>query len=316
MKIAVVGSGGVGGYYGGLLALRGHDVRFLARGPHLRAMQRRGLQVKSVFGDFQVNPARATDRASEVGPVDLLLFCTKADGTEDAARSAVPLIGASTTVLPLQNGVEAHDRIGAVLGPQHMLAGATWLSSAILEPGVISHVSQFRRVVMGELDGRKTSRLLAARAVFEGTGVAAEISEDILGVLWAKLIFIAAASGIGALTRLPMGAYRDVPETRTLIATLMRETVAVAESRGVQLEPNVVDSALAFMDKVAPTIKASMQLDVESGRPSELEALIGVICRQGRQHRVLTPVANFIYGALLPIDRRAREGARSAQAPS
>ncbi|MFH1186397.1 MAG: 2-dehydropantoate 2-reductase [Chloroflexota bacterium] len=306
MKIAMIGAGGVGGYYGGLLAHKGHDVTFVARGAHLQAIQQKGLQVKSVFGDFLIKPARATDDPAQVGAVDLILFCTKTYRTDEAALAAKALVGAETTVLSLQNGVDAVERIGPVLGPEHMIAGATWLSSAVAAPGIINQVSDFRRVVIGELDGGVTPRLQAVHDAFKETGASMEISDSILSVLWAKLIFISAAAGFGSVTRLPMAAYRGVPETRGLITALMHETSAVAAAHKINLDPDVVEKSLAFMDKAGPTIKASMQVDVEAGRPSELEALIGVIGRMGRERGVPTPVADMIYGSLLPADLKAR----------
>ena len=306
MQIAVIGAGGVGGYYGGLLAKQGHQVTFVARGAHLEAIRSNGLQVQSKFGDFVVKPASVTDSPTTVGPVDFVLFCTKTYRTDEAAQSAKALVGQKTTVLSLQNGVDAADRIGAILGPEHMVAGATWLSSAIESPGVIKQASDFRRVVIGELGGATTPRIQAIHDAFAEAGVTTEISGDILAVLWTKLVFISAASGFGSLTRLPMAAYRSIPETRALIIALMRETAAVAISCKIRLESNVVENWIEFIDKMGPTIKASMQLDVESGRPSELESLIGVIGRKGRECGVPTPIADMIYGSLLPGDLKAR----------
>lgn len=306
MKIGVVGVGGVGGYYGGLLAQTGHDVHFIGRGTHLEAIRRNGLHVKSSFGDFSIKPAQATDDASGVGAVDLILICTKTYRTDEAIQSAGPMVGKSTTVLSLQNGVDAAERIGAAIGPDHMLAGATWISSSIQQPGVINQVSDFRRVVLGELDGRLSDRLQAVHDAFKETGTATELSENILGVLWSKLVFISAAAGFGSLTRLPIAGYRDVPQTRYLITALMHETAAVATACGARLDSDVVDKCLAFVDRAGPAIKASMQLDVEAGRPSELDALIGVICRKGREKGLDTPVADAIYGFLLPVDTKAR----------
>jgi 2-dehydropantoate 2-reductase len=306
MKIAVMGTGGVGGYYGGLLARQGHAVTFLARGAHLEALRKNGLQVISIHGDFQISPARATDNPAEIGPVDLFLFCTKTHATEQAAREAQPLVGKATTVLSLQNGIDAAERIGAVLGTEHMLGGATWISAAIESPGVIKQVSQFRRVVIGELDGKATPRAEAVHKAFLETGVTAELSENILKILWTKFVFIAAAGGLGSLTRLPLGDIRAVPETRRLMAALMGEVEALAWAGHVDLEADVVAQSLAFVDAAAAQIKPSMQLDVEAGRRSELEALIGVIGRRGRALGVPTPVADFVYAALLPGDLKAR----------
>jgi len=306
MKIAVMGTGGMGGYYGALLAKQGHEVTFIARGAHLKAIQKNGLQIKSIFGDFQVKPAKATDNPAQIGPVDLILFCIKTYDTDDAAQKIKPIIGKETTVLSLQNGVDAVERIGKVIGVDHIVAGATWISSALEAPGVIKHVSDFRRVVLGELDGRATPRVHAIYEAFKATGITVEMSDDILKILWSKFVFISSASSFGSLTRLPMAEYRSVPETRALIISLMREVEALARASSVILDEDVVKRSLAFMDNAALHIKASMQLDVESGHRTEIESMIGVIGRKGRQRGVPTPAADMIYAALLPIELKAR----------
>jgi 2-dehydropantoate 2-reductase len=306
MKIAVFGTGGVGGYYGGLLARDGHEVAFIARGDHLAAIRKNGLQVKSIHGDFTISPARATDVPADIGQVDLVLFCTKTYATEEAAREAKPLVGRATTVLSLQNGIDAAERIGAAVGMEHMLGGATWISVAIEAPGVIKQVSQFRRVVLGELDGKSTPRAKAIHKALLDTGITAELSANILKTLWTKFVFIAAASSFGSLTRLPIGDYRSVPETRSLMIALMREVEALGRARGIALDANVVEQSLAFVDSAGPSIKASMQLDVEAGRRSEIESMIGVIGRLGREASLLTPVADMVYAALLPIELKAQ----------
>jgi len=306
VKIAVIGAGGMGGYYGGVLAQRNHEVTFIARGAHLRALQQDGLQVRSVFGDFMVKPARATDHPAGVGPVELMLFCTKSYDTDEAAELALPMIGAETSILSLQNGVDAAERIGRLAGMQHMLAGATWISSAVEGPGTIKQASDFRRVVIGELSGKITPRVRGVQEAFSGTGVAIEISKNIQGVLWAKFIFIAAASAFGSLTRLPVGGFRAVPETRAWMTNLMRETEAVARGLGVRLSTDAVEKALAFMDSSGPNIKASMQLDVEAGRRTEVESIVGFIGRKGRELGIPTPVADMLYAVLLPVELAAQ----------
>jgi 2-dehydropantoate 2-reductase len=309
MKILIAGSGGVGGYYGGLLAQSGNDVTFLARGEHLKAIRERGLQVKSVHGDFTVFPAQATDTPAEVGPVELILFCTKTYDTEHVAEALRPCVGADTAIISLQNGVDAAERIGAILGMQHVLGGATWISSAVEAPGVIRQFSQFRRIVFGELDGSITPRAQAIYQTLSATGATVELSENILSVLWTKFVFIAAVSGISSLTRLEMGEFRHVPETRALMTALMREVEALARAQNIALDADVVEKSLAFVDAAAPHIKSSMQRDVESGRRTELESMIGVICRKGREWNVQTPVADFVYAALLPVELKARRQA-------
>lgn len=309
MRIGVMGSGGVGGYYGGLLALAGHDVTFIARGAHLAALQKHGLQVHSVHGDFSVDPIQATDMPAEVGQVDLVLVCVKTPDTEGAGQAIRPLVGADTTVLSLQNGIDAPDRLGAVLGLDRILGGVTWISSAIEAPGVIRQFSQFRRIVLGELDGRITPRLQATAAALAATGPAVETTDDIAKVLWTKFVFIASISGIGSLTRMETGGYRDVPEARALLLGLAREVEAVARAGGTALDSDVVERTLATIDGIAPHIKPSMQRDVEAGRRSELESMIGVIGRRGRELGVATPIADMVYAGLRPTELAARAAA-------
>ena len=306
MRIAIMGSGGVGGYYGGLLACAGHDVTFIARGAHLAAIRAHGLQIKSVHGDLTIAPAQATDNPAGVGPVELVLVTVKTTATDEAARAILPLVGPATVVLSLQNGIDAAERIGAVVGLEHMLGGATWVSSTIEAPGVIRQESQFRRIVLGELDGRITPRAQAVYEALQSTGATVELSANIRQVLWTKFVFIAALSGVGAITRLPVGDYRHVPETRDLLVRLMREVEAIARASGIALEANVVDQALAVVDNAAPGIQSSMQRDVAAGRPSELESMIGVLGRKGRELGVPTPVADMVYAALLPGELKAR----------
>ena len=307
MKIAIMGTGGVGGYYGGLLAKKGHNVTFIARGAHLKVIQENGLRVKSIHGDFHVKPAQATDDSAQIGPVDLVVFCTKTYSIEEAATQIKPLIGPETTVLPLQNGIDAAERIGAVVGMEHMIGGATWISSAIEVPGVVKQVSQFRLVVIGELDGQITPRVQAIHQAFEETEITAELSENILKILWTKFVFISTASSLGSLTRLSIGMYRSVPETRAVMTGLMREVEAVARAQGVELDEDVVQKSLDFIDNAAPQIKASMQLDVEAGRRSEIEAMIGVIRLKGRELGVPTAVADMVYATLLPGEIAVRQ---------
>lgn len=307
MNILVLGTGGVGGYYGGLLSKQGHDVTFIARGEHLKAIQASGLQVKSIHGDFTVSPARATDDPASVAEPDLILFCVKTYSTDEGVQAIKPVVGKDTTVLSLQNGIDAPERIGKALGMEHMIGGATWISSAVASPGLIKQMSEFRRVVIGELNGQKTPRVEAIYQAFKDTGITAELSKDILKVMWSKFVFITAASSFGSLTRLPIGAYRSVPETRALITQLLGEADAVARRQGVDLDADIIQKTMAFIDNNGPNIKPSMQLDVEAGRRTELDSLVGVVGRKGRELGVPTPLADAIYALLLPVDLQARE---------
>ena len=309
MKIAIMGAGGVGAYYGGLLAQAGHEVVFIARGAHLLALRERGLQVNSVLGDFSLSPVRATEDPSEGGSADLVIVTTKTYHTDEAARAIGPMITPGTVVMSLQNGVDAAERIGAVVGKDHLLGGATWLSAAIEAPGVIGQYSQFRRIVLGELDGRITARAEAVAEAFRTTPATVELVSNISQVLWTKFLFISAISALGGLTRVTLGAYRQVPEARSVLVEAMSEVLAVARARGVDMEKEIVSKTLAFIDAADPDIKPSMQRDIEAGRVSELESMIGVVVKLGAELGVPTPVMRFAYAALEPAYLLARNAA-------
>ncbi len=306
MKIAIMGTGGVGGYYGGLLAQAGHEVTFIARGAHLSALREKGLQVRSVFGDFRVSPVSATDQPAQAGPVELVIFATKTYHTDDAAHLIKPMVGPDTMVVSFQNGVDAADRIGQIVGMKHLLGGATWLSAAIEEPGVIGQYSQFRRIAVGELDGKITPRAETLREVFQSTGATVELVPNIEQILWTKFVFISAISALGGLTRVTMGEYRDIPEARAVLTEAIREVVAVAQAKEVALAPDIVSSTLQFIDGSAANIKPSMQRDLEAGRMSELESLVGVVVRLGAKSGAATPVMNLAYAVLKPGEVKAR----------
>jgi len=305
MRIAIVGSGGLGGYYGGLLARTGHEVTFIARGAHLAALREKGLQVISVHGDFHVAPVRATADPAEAGPVDLVLVCVKTPAIDAAAKAARAMVGPDTVVMGLQNGIDAAERIGAAVGMDHVLGAVTWIAANIEAPGVIRQLSTFRRIVLGELDGRDTPRLQRTVEALRRMGITIEPTGAIRKVMWTKFVFIAGFSGVGTVARLEVGGYRSVPETRAMMTRMMREVEALARAAGVDLDRDVVDQALAVIDGAAPAMKTSMQRDVEAGRPSELESMIGVITRKGRELGVATPTADLVYAALLPLELNA-----------
>jgi 2-dehydropantoate 2-reductase len=216
------------------------------------------------------------------------------------------MVGRETVVISFQNGVDAADRIGPVVGVEHLLGGATWLSAAIEEPGVIGQYSQFRRIALGEFSGRVTPRAQAIAEVLKSTGATVELVENIVQILWTKFVFISAISALGALTRVTMGEYRGVREARTVLTEAIGEVVAVAKATGVTLASDVVDTTLKFIDDSAPGIKPSMQRDIEAGRMSELESMIGIVVRLGMKHGVPTPVMGLAYAVLKPGEIKAR----------
>jgi 2-dehydropantoate 2-reductase len=210
------------------------------------------------------------------------------------------MVGPDTVIVSFQNGVDAAERIGAVVGMEHLIGGATWLSAAIEAPGVIGQYSQFRRIALGEFTGQTTPRLQSVFNALDATGATVEVSDNILKVLWTKFVFIASVSALGSLTRVPYGDYIHVPESRAVLVEALKEVEAVARAKGITLDTDVVDKTLAFIDGSAPNIKPSMQRDVEAGRVSELESLIGVVVRSSAEVGVPTPILRFAYAMLKP----------------
>jgi 2-dehydropantoate 2-reductase len=325
MRIAIYGAGAVGGYFGGRLAEAGEDVVFLARGEHLRAIGDHGLRVTSIAGDFTINPAHATDRPADIGPVDAVLVCVKAWQVPAAALAMRPLVGPHTFVVPLQNGVEAPEQLAAVLGAEHVLGGLCRIIAQVAEPGHIRHSGAEPYIALGELEGglRTTGRAERLRDAFaRARGVTVEISPDIRAAMWLKFLFIASMSGVGAVTRVPIGVVRDRAETRRMLEQAFEEIAAVAAALGVGLPANAVEETMAFVDTLPQDGTASMQRDIMAGRPSELETQNGAVVRLGRRTGVPVPLHAFIYQALLPLELRARgelsftdSGASQAPAP-
>ncbi len=308
MRFAIVGAGGAGGYFGARLAEAGHDVTFIARGDHLAAIRAGGLRVESVTGDVVAITARATDDPREVGVVDYVIMGVKSWQVAQAARDAAPLIGASTAVLPLQNGVDAAEQISSALGREHALGGIAKIISFLVGPGHIKHAGAAPTLEFGELDGTRSDRVVALCEAFQqAQGVTATISSDIHVAMRAKFLFITAWGGVGAVTRAPLGIIRSVPETRQLVQAVMEEIETVARARQVQLPPDIVTKTMAFIDSLPAQGTASMQRDIADGKPSELDSLSGAVTRLGLDVGVTTPTNTTIYHSLLPLERRARK---------
>lgn len=306
MRIAVFGTGGVGGYFGGRLAQAGEEVTFIARGAHLHALQTQGLRVDSVLGDFVLHPVRATEDPRQVGVVDTVLVTVKAWQVPEVAEALRPLVGPATCVVPLQNGVEAPEQLASVLGVAPVVGGVCGLVSFIAAPGHIRHTAAEPFIKLGELDNRPSARLESLRQAFVRAGVTVEIPTDIQAALWMKFLFITPCSGIGALTRAPIGIWRSLPETRQMSEQAVRELMAVAHARGIVLSPDALHTTIGLLNSVSPEATVSMQRDIMAGRPSELDAQIGAVVRLGRATGVTTPLHAFIYGSLLPLELRAR----------
>ena len=307
MRFAIFGTGGVGGYFGGRLAQAGHDVTFIARGKHLAAIKENGLRVESILGDFIVKPAQATDHPGQIGQVDVILVAVKAWDVPAAAEAIKPIAGDKTLVIPLENGVDAPGQLSSVLGQSHILGGLCRISAFIGEPGVIRHVGVTPYIALGELDNKKSERVLQLVGIFASlTGVSAELPDDIHKAMWEKLVFIAAVSGVGAVTRQPIGVARSLPETRNLLLRAMEETVAVGQANGVILDKGTAIRIMeSVVDRAPEGTIPSMQKDILEGRRSELEAQNGAVVRMGREKGIPTPVNEFIYASLLPMERQA-----------
>ncbi len=306
MRIAVYGSGGVGGYFGGRLAQAGEDVVFIARGEHLLAIRERGLRVESIKGDFTIHPAQATDRPSDVGIVDAVILAVKAWQVPESAEAMKPMTGPQTFIVPLENGVDAPTQLAQVYGEEHVLGGLCRISSSIAAPGVVRHTGIDPYIAFGELSNRPSPRCEQLKAAFERGGVWVEIPPDIHAAMWQKFVFIAAISGVGAAAGAPVGVLRSVPETRNLLVSAMEETVAVAQALGVNITLAVVPHIMANIDNMAPDVTASMQRDILAGRPSELDSQNGAVARLGKQAGVPTLVHDTLYGLLLPKELKAR----------
>jgi len=306
MRIAVFGTGAVGGYFGGRLAQAGEDVVFIARGEQLRAMLMDGLRVDSIKGDFLVKPVHVTENPAEAGKVDVVLLGVKAWQVLEAAQAMRPLIGPETFVVPLQNGVEAPSQLAAVLGSQHMLGGLAKIISLIVRPGHIRHAGAEPYIAFGELDNRLSERGEQLLQAFVRAGVAVEIPPNIQVALWDKFLFVVSLGGVGAVTRAPIGVMRSVPETRQILEQAMHEILAVAWARGITLSKDVVGKTMAFVDSLPPIGTTSLQRDIMEGKPSELDAWNGAVVRLGREFGVSTPLHEFIYHSLLPLELLAR----------
>ena len=307
MHIAVFGAGSVGGYFGGRLAEAGEDVVFISRGDQLRAIQRDGLRVESSEGDFVIQPAQASEDPAAVGPVDAILVGVKAWQVPHAAEAMRPLIGAETVVVPLQNGVEAPSQLETVLGADHVLGGLCRIMSSIVAPGHIRHAGIDPYVAFGRLDTRRSEGAERLRTVFSrAKGVRVEIPSDIRVAMWRKFLLIAAWSGLGALTRAPIGLIRTQPETRRMLKQALQEIHAVAVAHQVALPHEAIPETLAFIDSLPAQGTASMQRDIIAGRPSELASQNGAVVRLAREAGVEVPLHTFVYQSLLLLEMQAR----------
>jgi 2-dehydropantoate 2-reductase len=299
MRIAILGSGGVGGYFGGRLAAAGTAVTFIARGAHLAALRERGLRIESPQGDIQVPRVSATDEPAAVGPVDVVFFSVKLYDTDAATRMLPSLVGPHTLVVPFQNGVDSVDVLTRAVGRAHVAGGTAYVYAVIAEPGLIRHTAM-GRLIFGPLDGAKSPLLEQLLEACRMAGFDATLSDHIMVDIWSKFVRLTVFSGLTAVTRCPIGPLRDDAGLSEMMRSALRESIAVARAKGVPLADDLVDEVQAGTAALPPGARSSMLDDLERGRPLELPWLSGAVVRMGKEIGVDTPIHRFIATVLQP----------------
>jgi 2-dehydropantoate 2-reductase len=298
MRIAVMGAGGVGGYFGARLALAGQQVSFIARGAHLAAMRQGGLRIDSPLGALTVPDVRATDTPSTVGPVDLVLFGVKLWDTAEAAAAIRPLLGPQTAVVSFQNGVVKDDILRDALGEAHVIGGVCYIAATIAEPGLIRHTGTMQKLVFGEYDGSLSPRVAAFHAACVEGGIDSEASPRIRQTIWEKFVFLVGLSATTATARVPIGVIRGHAQARAFLHDTMAEVVQVARAEGVVLPPDFAADRLAFCDKLPATMTSSMHNDLERGSRLEVAWLSGDVAARGARLGIPTPCNRAVFDLL------------------
>ena len=300
MRIAVIGTGGIGGPYGASLAKAGADVTFAARGAHLAAIRENGLRIEGDRGEIHIRPAQAIDDIAGIGPVDVVLCCVKLWDLETVAEQIRALLAPQTAVIPLQNGVDAAERLVRILGRDAVMGGMAFVTGTIAAPGVIRQTGTYQQMTFGELDGRISARGLRLRDLCTNAGFDGVLSPDIMVPVWEKFVLLVPLAGLNALTRLPLGKWRDDPDLFALYEAALRETVAVGLAEGVRLPRDTADKTLAIMRSMPAYHTTSMGNDLLRGNRLELPWFAGKVVELGRRHGIATPANGFIYAALKP----------------
>ena len=298
MRIAVMGTGAVGGYFGGRLAQAGHEVAFIARGRQLEAMRARGLRVESPLGDMHLTDVEVTDMPARIRPVDLVLFTVKLWDTQAAASAIKPLLLEDTAVLSLQNSVVKDDILGHELGTGHVIGGVSYISAIIAEPGVVRHSGAMQKLEFGEYDGSLSPRVRHFGAACLNSGIDTEMSDRIEQTVWEKFVFLVGISGVTALARATVGEIRDHLGSRAFLHDVMEEVVQVARAQGVPLPPGYAEERLSFTDKMPPGMTSTMLHDLEHGNRLEIEWLSGDVVERGNRLGVPTPCNRVISDVL------------------
>ena len=300
MRIAVIGAGGVGGYFGARLAQAGNDVAFVARGPHLAALRANGLRVESASGDSVLPRVAATDDPASIDPVDIVMFCVKLWDVERAAMQVAPLVARGGVAIPFQNGIDAPDILIRTLGAAHVLGGVAVIAASIRAPGVIAHVGSLAQLRVGAFDAELADRAQAFVDACTGAGIDAQVAPDIRRALWEKFVFLNALSGVTCLARQPVGGIRGHPELRSAFEAVMRETVAVGRACGVTLADDYIETRMRFLDGLPPEMRSSMLGDLLAGNRLEAPWLAGRVSQLAQESGVAAPVCATIYAALKP----------------
>ena len=304
MRIAVMGTGGIGGYFGGYLA-QDNDVTFIARGDHLAAIRENGLRVVSTETDLHIDPAQATDDPGTIEPVDIVLFCVKLYDTLSAAETIAPIVGPDTRVLTLQNGIDGAEQLAGKFGRERVLGGVAYIAAKIDAPGIVSYLPGMTRIVFGTLDSQADPVVEAFLNICEPCPFGAEIADDIQVALWTKMVLLATNAGISATSRLPIRVTFDDEEARAVAVAAFREAEAVARALGVDLPADIVDRLTKASMSFPTDMYASMYHDLMAGKRIEIDGLPGTIVRLGAEHGIPTPVHSTFYGMLKPY----RDGA-------
>ena len=306
MRIAIIGSGGVGGYFGGKLANAGNDVTFLARGEQLKALRENGLMVKSILGDFEVKPVKTAGSITEIGFCDLIILGTKAWQLKEIVKDLKTIVKEDTVILPLQNGVSAVEELETEIDRKNIIAGLCRIISKIESPGIISHIGITPKIVFGELDNSITKRIQAIKELFDKAGFESVIAEDIMAELWKKFIAIC-ASGLLAVTKTTHGELRELKETREMMTLLLSEIYSLSKKIGINIESDYVEKAISFIDTFPYDSTSSLTRDVWEGKPSEIEYQNGTVVRLAEKYNVEVPVNKFVYSCILPMEIKARK---------
>jgi 2-dehydropantoate 2-reductase len=306
MKIAIIGTGGVGGYFGGKLAKAGYDVTFLARGAHLKAIQQKGLTVKSILGNFTIDPVKVTDSIDTIGLTDLVILGVKAWQVRDISKELLTIIKKDTTVLPLQNGVMAAEELMENIRNENIIGGLCRIISKIDAPGVITHSGLEPSIIFGDLNYSGTERIEMIKAIFDKSGINSQISDDITADLWKKFIGIC-VSGLLAVTKTTYGELRELKETRQLMIELINEIYVLSQQLWIRIESDFVGKMISVIDSYPYESTSSLTRDVWDGKPSEIEYQNGTVVRLGEKFGVDTPVNRFVYSSILPMEMKARK---------